>query len=69
LNKTEKTGFEKKNFVSKATVVIKEDKEAFGMLYAKCTDKRAAFLCCVTSRPLALADPDGSLRTGDKAKL
>jgi len=54
-------GLETKKKTIKAVEVIKEDKEAFRLLYSQYPHKEEAFSHCVTSLPLSVADPDGSM--------
>ena len=59
----------KKKETPKAINVLKEDKQAFGMLVGKTTCLEDALSYPLTTVPLALASPDGDLRQGTKASL
>ena len=48
---------------------MKEDRQAFGILVAKSVNINEAFKFPIISLPLAVANPDGSLRQGDRASL
>ena len=48
---------------------MKEDRQAFGILVAKSVSLEEAFKFPITSVPLAAANPDSTLRQGDKASL
>ena len=50
----------------KALDVTKEDRQAFGILVAKSVSLEEAFKFPITSSPLAAANPDSTLRQGDK---
>jgi len=63
------TGVVKKMKPKKVLDVMKEDRQAFGVLVAKSISLEEAFKFPVTSVPLAVSNPDGSLRQGDKASL
>ena len=63
------TGLTKKKETPKAINVLKEDKQAFGMLVGKTTSLEDALSYPLTTVPLALASPDGDLRQGTKASL
>ena len=64
-----KTGIEKRKNTPKATTVLKEDCQAYGIIIAKSISKEEAFSHCVTSVPLSVATPEGELRQSDKASL
>ena len=68
---TIKTGLEKKKKkAAKALLVLKEDRQALGMIVAKCHDKREAFSHCLTKYPLAMSTPDSKLyQPGSKSKF
>ncbi len=63
------TGITKKKPPIKAVSVLKKDCQAFGLILAKAISLEDAFCFPITSVPLALATPDGSLRQSDKASL
>ena len=63
------TGMEKKKKVAKALSILKEDRQAFGLLVAKAVSIEEAFQFPVTTLPLSLATPEGQLRQSDKAVL
>ncbi len=63
------TGMEKKKKVAKAISILKEDRQAFGLLIAKAVSIEEAFQFPITTLPLALATPEGQLRQSDKAVL
>ena len=52
---------EVKNKKPKAVSVLKEDRQALGLFVSKFTDKRVAFHHPLTTYPLAIADPEGTL--------
>ena len=52
---------EEKKKTPKAVSVMKEDRQALGLFVSKCTDKKAAFHYPLTTYPLAIADPKGTL--------
>ena len=60
------TGIMKKKKSKKVLDVIKEDRQTFGVLIAKSVSLEEAFKFPITSVPLAVSNPDGSLRQGDK---
>ena len=65
-----KTGLEKKKKTTKALSVLKEDRQALGLIVSKCQNKREAFCHCLTKYPLAIATPDGKLyQPGSKANF
>ena len=52
---------------NKVVDVMKEDRQAFGILVAKFVNIKEASKFPITSLPLAVANPDGSLRQGDNS--
>ena len=62
-----KTNIEKKRKTNKVISVLKEDKQAFGIIAGKPTNLQEAFSYPITSLPLSIAFPDSSLYQGDKA--
>ena len=52
---------EEKKKAPKAVSVMKEDRQALGLFVSKCTDKKAAFHYPLTTYPLAIANPEGTL--------
>ena len=62
-----KTGNEKKKIVPKAVSVLKEDRQAFGLLIAKSAKLEEAFQHPITSLPLSIATPKAELYQSDKA--
>lgn len=64
-----KTGIKKEKATPKATTVLKEDCQAFGLIISKSISNLEAFSHCITSIPLSVATPDGELRQSDKASL
>eukprot|EP00794_Sanderia_malayensis_P014444 gene14444-15947_t len=65
-----KTGSEKKKKTGKVLSVLKEDRQALGIIVEKCHNKRDAFSHCLTTYPLAIATTDGKLyQPGSKAKF
>ena len=68
---TIKTGLEKKQkAAAKALSVLREDRQALGLIVAKCHNKREAFSHCLMKYPLAISTPDGKLyQPGSKAKF
>ena len=62
-----RTGLEKKAKEAKVINVLKEDKQAFGLLVGKFTSSEEVHRHPLTSLPLALAAPDGDFRQGSKA--
>ena len=63
------TGIVKPKKTKKALDVMKEDRQAFGILVAKSVSLEEAFKFPITYVPLAAANPDSTLRQGDKASL
>ena len=64
-----KTGQEKIKKDPKTVNILKEDRQAFGMLVGKTTTPEEAHSHPLTSVPLALATPERDLRQGFKAAL
>ena len=64
-----KTGQEKAKKDPKAVNVLKEDRQAFGLLAGKVTTSEEAHSYPLTTVPLALATPERDLRQGSKAAL
>ena len=64
-----KTGVEKVKETPKAMSVLKEDRQAVGILVAEATSLEEAFCFPITTLPLGLATPDGDLRQSDKASF
>ena len=64
-----KTGQEKSKKEPKAVNVLKEDRQAFGLLVGKATSPAEAHSYPLTTIPLALATPDRDLRQVSKAAL
>ena len=62
------TGIKKKKKTPHATEVIKEDKQAFGLLVGKAISDTEAFSHPLTTYPLSIATADGDLYQRDKAK-
>ena len=54
---------------SKKLDILMEEKKAFGMMVSKCESKEEMFSYPMTSLPLSIANPDGSLYSLDKAKF
>ena len=63
------TGVKKKKKPPRAISILKEDKQAFGLLCAKAVSLEEAFNFPITSIPLSLAYPVGSLRQSDKSSF
>ena len=53
----------------KAISILKEDRQAFGLIIAKAASLDEAFSYPITSVPLSVATPEGTLRQSDKASL
>ena len=53
----------------KAVTVIKEDRQAFGLLLSKDVDLAEALKYSITSLPLSIATPDSKLRSDTKHLL
>jgi hypothetical protein len=64
-----KTGMEKTKKDPKAMNILKEDRQAFGVLVGKATSPEDAHSYPLTTVPLALATPEMDLRQGSKAVL
>ena len=64
-----KTGLKKDKKSEKGLNVLKEEKQAFGLLVGKSTTAEEAHSHPLTSIPLALASPEGTLRQSNKAAL
>ena len=64
-----KTGMEKTKKDTKAINILKEDRQAFGLLVGKITSLEEALSYPLTTVPLALATPERDLRQGSKAAL
>lgn len=63
------TGIEKKKKNSKKVDILIEEKQAFGVMISKCKSKEEAFSYPITSLPLSIANPNGTLYSADKAKF
>ena len=63
------TGIQKPKKTPKAVSILKEDRQAFGILVGKAASIEEAFAYPITTIPLSLATPGGELRQGDKAAL
>ena len=63
------TGIQKPKKTPKAVSILKEDRQAFGILVGKAASIAEAFAYPITTIPLSLATPGGELRQGDKAAL
>ena len=63
------TGVEKGKKTPRAMSLLKEDRQAFGLIIAKATSLEEAFEYQITSVPLSLATPDATLRQSEKASL
>ena len=63
------TGLKPEKKTAKVINVLKEDKQAFGLLVGKSTSLTEAHSYPLTSVPLALASPDGDLRQSAEASL
>ena len=59
----------KKKKTIKEKTVLQEDRIAFGYIISKSIDPKTAFAYPITSLPLAIAEPDGTLRASCKATL
>ena len=64
-----KTGIKKKKKKQPATEVLKEEKQAFGVLVGKAISNKEAFSYPLTSLPLSIATCEGKLYQGDKHDL
>ena len=63
------TGIKKKKKKPRAIEVLKEDKQAFGLLVAKSISQEEAFNHPLTSLPLSIATCDGKLYQADKSEF
>ena len=63
------TGLKKKKKTAKNIDILKEDRQAFGLLVGKVRTQGEALPYPLTSSPLALAFPDNTLRQSQKAPL
>ena len=61
------TGIEKKKKAPKAVQILKEDRQAFGLMVSKSVNMEEAFNYPITTVPLAIATTECSLRQSDKA--
>eukprot|EP00795_Rhopilema_esculentum_P015673 gene15673-6963_t len=64
-----RTGVEKVKETPTAISVLTEDQQAFGILVAKAMSLDKAFSFPITTLPLGLATPDGTLWQSDKASI
>ena len=64
-----KTGLEKKKKNNKVLDIIKEDRQAFGLMVGKVAKAAEALAYPITTVPLALAEPDMTLRQQQKHPL
>ena len=64
-----KTGLEKVKRTPSAIAVVKEDRQAFGLLVSKAGSLQEAFTHPITTVPLSIATADSTLRQSDKATL
>ena len=64
-----KTGIKKKKKKPPAIEVLKEEKQAFGLLVGKAISNKEAFSYPLTSLPLSIATCEGKLYQGDKHDL
>ena len=64
-----RNGIEKKKVIPKAVTLLKEDRQAFGLVVAKSVSLQEAFKFPITSVPLAVATTEATLRQSDKASL
>ena len=65
-----KTGVvELKDENPKVLDILIEEKRAFGVMVSKCASKEEAFSFPMTSLPLSIANPNGSLYSSDKSKF
>ena len=63
------TGLKKEKKTQKSIDILKEDRQAFGLLVGKVKTPEEALAHPLTTIPLALANPDNTLRQGSKATL
>ncbi len=64
-----KTGLEKVKRTPAAVTVVKEDRQAFGLLVSKAGSLEEAFTHPITTVPLLIATADSTLRQSDKVTL
>ena len=64
-----KTGLVKAKKTPKAISVLKEDRQAFGLIVAKAASLEEAFRYPIMSVPLSVATLEGTLRQSDKASF
>ena len=62
-------GTVKKKKAFKAVYILKEDRQAFGLIVTKAVTLEEEFSYPITSVPLSIATPKGYLRQSDKASL
>ena len=62
-----KTGIIKTKKIPKVQTIMKEDCHAFGVIAAKAVSLEEAFAFAITFVPLAIANPDNTLRQTDKS--
>ncbi len=63
------TGIEKRKKQPRAMSLLKEDRQAFGLIIAKASSLEEAFEYPITSVLLSIATPDAMLRQSEKASL
>ena len=63
------TGIIKKKSTPKAMAIMKEDRQAFGLIISKAISLEDAFIYPITSVPLALATTENGLKQSDKASF
>ena len=63
------TGVEKKVKRAKKVDILLEEKQAFGIIISKCKTKEEGFSYPMTSLPLSIANPNGSMYSADKSKF
>ena len=64
-----KTGIKKKKKSPKEEEVLKEDCQAFGLIFSKALSFEEAFAHPITRFPFRAATPDGNLRQSEKTSL
>ena len=64
-----KLGIKKKRKVPKAVEILKEDKQAFGLMVSKSVSMDEAFKYHITTVPLAIATTECTLRQSNKSQL
>ena len=64
-----KTGIIKSKMIPKVQTIMKEDCHAFGVIAAKAVSLEEAFAYPITSVPLAIANPDNTLKQTDKSSF